>query len=126
MGIEYKMSGPMIQMKLADFFEKEGMFRMGLGFIHYPLYFINPKTHKSYSPPPNMYRSFLSIKKMIQKSMIKQYWQYERTYSNGDIRLTTEPIWMGKDAFNFMRSESYYIQWGWAQITRSRLKPSRE
>jgi len=125
MGIEYQMSGPMIQMTLSDIFEENGFFRISPGGLFYPPYFINPKTNKTYPPPSSMYKVFLSIKKILQKSLVKQYWQYERTFSNGDTRLTTEPIWIGIEAFNLMQSESYYIKWGWAQITRNRLKSSR-
>jgi hypothetical protein len=117
LSIHQLLSGPIMIMGLPDIYEEDGMLRMGAGDIRYPPHFINPITNQEYSPPEAMYSVFKSVKKMIQKSMVKLTWKYERSLANGEMRPDVQNFWIAKDAYIRMQKEPCYIKFGWRKIT---------
>lgn len=104
-------SGPCISMYLPDEYRKDGKLRVGRGDIQYPPYFVNPTTNTTYPPPDELKKSFRFLKALIQKKFRKKYWQPLKLSPYGRPS-SIEPIWIGDNALELLKTGNYYIKYG--------------
>lgn len=119
--IDLFRSGPIIDVGLADKFGEEGDYRLGMGHIQIPPYFIDPKSNKQYSPPNELKNYYLLIKRKFQKILIRKFFKYEK-FVNNEFQQKILPIWLGKDAMRLLKEKKAYIDWGQRHLLGSDLE----
>lgn len=105
-------SGPLISIHFPDNFEEDGRKFIGRGDIFSTPYFINPYTQNQYSPPEALKRSFGELRKMMQKHMEKRFWKPYRNSTIPKYASQVKPVWIGKNAFELLKSGKYYLKFG--------------
>jgi hypothetical protein len=101
-------SGPLIRVNLPRIFEIDKKNILGRGFIFSTPYFVIPNTNTGYSPPEGLRKTFSKLKTTLQKTMVKKYWTPFKyfPFPNND---SIEPVWIGKKAYERLKSEDLYL-----------------
>jgi hypothetical protein len=101
-------SGPALHLSLPSWYEKDGEWRLGAGWLVYEQEYRDPRTGEWYKPPPAMKEDFLTVRKLLQQLMLKRYAVFP--LQPGEKKPEVQTLWIGPDAVKRLDADEAQIR----------------